>query len=59
MGGCGDHFWLYYVSVRGQAAEIQTRAKYPRTYHHMRASRKQAGPVQPGHNHGGPVQVDF
>jgi hypothetical protein len=23
-GGCGDHFWLYYTSVRGQAADIQT-----------------------------------
>jgi hypothetical protein len=57
-GGCGDHFWLYRAS-RGRAAELRTRAGDPRAYHHMHVGRKQAGPVQPGHNHGGPVRVDF
>ena len=48
MDGCGDHFWLYYVSVRGQAAEIWARASGAR-------QTREYGPVQPGHSHGGPV----
>ncbi len=28
MDGYGDYFWLYYVSVRGQVAEIWTRASW-------------------------------
>jgi hypothetical protein len=32
MDGCGDHFWLYYVSVQGQAAEIWTRASWLGTW---------------------------
>ncbi len=26
MDGCGDHFWLYYLSVQDLAAEIWTYA---------------------------------
>ncbi len=51
-----EHFWLNGASLRGQAAELETRAGDPRVYHHSRAWRNQAGPVQPGHIHGGPVQ---
>jgi hypothetical protein len=36
-GGCGDHFKLYRTSVRGRAAEIESRAGDLRAYNHTRA----------------------
>jgi hypothetical protein len=59
VGGCGDHFWLYYESVRGQTAEILTREYRTCASPHGRPSRKQAGQAQLGHAQGGPVQGGF
>jgi hypothetical protein len=33
----GENFWLNGASVRGRAAELETRAADPRAYHHSRA----------------------
>jgi hypothetical protein len=35
--GCGDHFGLYLASVRGRAAELESRAGDPRAYNHSHA----------------------
>jgi hypothetical protein len=42
-GGCGDHFGLFRASVRGQAAELETRAGNPRAYNHSRAEEIRPG----------------
>jgi hypothetical protein len=39
----GEHFKLNGASLRGQAAELETRTDDPRAYQHWRASRNQAG----------------
>ena len=54
--GCGDHFGLFRAPVRGQAAELETRAGWPARYSIALFWGSQARPVQPGRIHGKPVR---
>jgi hypothetical protein len=61
-GGCEDHFGLFRASLQGQAAELEASAGQLAPLLKAllySAVRNQAGPVQPGHNHGGPYGAEI